>query len=343
MDDLLSTTIDIIHKPFGSSRTIKREDSTGNTKRLSKTLRINQVPVYVTSLNGGTQINIRCCPLKVLQGHNVFGTNQVKKLGHKLIVMVLKELGINATQDQLCAWKVGEFQIDEIHLTHRFPVSGFGLRRVLAHIHRYSSKYLRPSFIDKGIGVTLKAPHLEWIFYDKYIEFVDKRKKEQKYLKVVAGDNAERTGKLLQRSASKSIRAELKLSKEYLKDNVLDRGKHWTVGKAIEVFTLELNRLCLGQIPSLPEMPMLYKQIVDPKLRSIVILWANGEDLSNHYGRTSLQKYRKAIRDEHGFDVLKDQPVLKPASINLLDIFDSTNMLTGFPKWVQKFPELAFR
>jgi hypothetical protein len=343
MIDFLSITIDFLHEPFGSVRTIEREDNTGNTKRLSKVIRVNQVPIYVTSLNNGTQINIRGCPLKAFQGHNNFGTNLVVKLGFQLILESIFQLGFNATEDQFHEWRSGEFQLDEIHLTHRFPISGFGIRRVLSHIHRYSSKYLRPSFISKGVGVTLKLPHLEWMFYDKRLEFMDKRKKEHKFLEAVAGDRADTAKDKLLATASKSIRAELKLDRDYLRTHRLDRGKHWSIGKVKEVFVRELKLLRLGRIPSLPDLPMVYKQISDPKLRSIVILWANGEDLSNHYGRTTLQKYRKAIRDVHGFDVLKDQPVLESARINLSDVFNAANMLTGFPKWVSKYPELAFR
>lgn len=346
MIDLLSITINISHTLFGSIRKIQREDHSGNTKCLTTSILINEVPILVTSLNNGSKINIRGCPLKAFQGHNIFGSNNVTMLGSKLIAEVLEGLDINATVAQLREWRKGEFQIDEIHLTHRFPVTSYAMiKSVLVHIHRYSSMALRPSIIDVGVGVRLRAPHrlAEWLFYDKCREFGDKRKREQKCLEGVVGDNAEEAGCLLHELASKSIRAELKLSKRYLKKHQLDRGRNWTVDKVKELYSHELGLLRLGAIPSLPQMPELYAQIDDSKLRSIVILWASGEDLSCHYGKTTLEKFRRAVRKRLSIDILHDQPVLESASINLSDVFDSDNMLAGFPESAKKYPELAFR
>ncbi|MBI4807739.1 MAG: hypothetical protein HY799_02140 [Nitrosomonadales bacterium] len=346
MIDLLSITDDIPHKPFGSVRKKETEDGEVKTKQFTKTLYINHVPVFVTSLNNGTQINIRCCPLKIFQGHNVFGTNSLMKLSTRLIVEVLRQLEIKPSKAQLRNWMRGEFQVDELHVTNRFLVSKYPMvRKVIFHIKRYSSETLCPSSLRKGIGVTLKAPHGKavWLFYDKRQEFSDKRTKEQKYLRAVIGDGAEHVKDLLLRLASKSVRAELKLSKRYLRAHGLDRGKAWAANTATEVFVRELELLGLGKIPALPELPKLYTEIEDPKLRSIVILWAHGEDMTEHYAPSTVRKFRKAVMDQLGIDILKDQPALESASVNLSDIFAPCKMLTGFPKWARKYPELALR
>ena len=344
MIDLSDQIIEVEHKPFGASRRIRRDGKLGKTKWYSKKIFINKVPVLVTSLNNGTQINIRCCPLKVLQGHNVFGTNNVVMLGNKIIVDVLKELGIKASEGQLRAWRKGEFRIDEIHLTHRFQLeSNSMVRRVVSHIHRYARRSLRAAYIDSGVGVTLKGPHLEWLFYDKCLEFGDKRTKEQKYIQAVVGDRAESAGHCLHQLASKSIRAELKLDKDYLQDDGLDRGKNWTTEKVIEIFTKELGVLRLGEMPSLPQLPEIYASVADVKLRDVLMLWGSGKDMSTHVGKTTRERHRREIKKLLGIDILKDQPALEPASINLSDIFDPSNMLTGFPKWARKYPELALR
>jgi len=347
MIDFLSITIDIPHEPFGSKRIKQPEDGEVKTKQFTKTLRINKVPFWVTSLNSGTQINIRCCPLKLFQGHNVFGSNSLKMLWTMLIDEVLAQLGIKTSAAKLRKWHMGEFQIDEIHLTHRFPVEKYSMiRKAIHHILKYSSMSLRPSLLRKGVGVTLRAPHglADWLFYDKHLEFGDKRTKEQKYLQAVAGERAEAAKNRLLKTSSKSIRAELKLGKKYLDlaEHMLNRGKHWSVNKVIEVFMRELGLLQLGQIPALTQLPEIYYQIDDPKLRATLILWGAGEDLPDHYGQTKLQAHRREIQAKLGIDILQDEPMLEPASINLSDIFDSTNMLAGFPKWVRKYPTLAF-
>lgn len=344
MKDLISSTIEVDHKPFGSKRIIERENSTGNTKHMSKKVLINKVPVIVTSLNNGTEINIRCCPLKVLQGHNVFGTNSLSKLFPRIIVEVLNQLGIEPTAEQLREWRRGEFQVNEIHLTHRFPVESYStVLKVISHILRYTSISMLPTPIRKGVGVALRTPNVEWLIYDKHLEFADKRTKEQKYLEAVAGVHAEEAKLLLLKLSSKSIRAELKLDKDYLVGNGLDRGKNWTASKVIEVFVRELGLLHLGDLPALTQMPEVYAGVADVKLRDVLMLWGSGKDMSTHVGKTTRERYRREIKKLLGIDILKDQPTLEPASINLSDIFDTQKMLTGFPKWSRDYPELALR
>lgn len=347
MIDLISLTIDHSHKPFGSTRILKRENKTGNTKLLSKKIFINHVPVIVTSLNNGSSINIRCCPLKVLQGHNVFGTNSTVKMWVKVITETLKQLEIKYSEQQLSEWIKGEFDIDEIHITHRFPVSKYPLvRDIISHIRRYSSEKLLPTPIRKGVGVSLRAPHgqADWLFYDKHQEFNDKRTKEQKYLQAVIGDAIAQSATIkLLRTTSKSIRAELKLGKQYLIDGGRRRAASWKSSLAIEVFTSELGLLGIGGIPALPQLPEVYAEIANPKLRAIVILWANGEDITNQYAPSTVRKYRAAVLDELGIDIMKDQPVLEPTSLNLSAVFDTDQMLVGFPKWARNYPAIAFR
>lgn len=345
MIDFLSITINIKHEPFGSMRIKQSEDGELKTKQYSKTLRINQVPLWVTSMNDGAEINIRCCPLKLLQAHNVFGSNSLKKLWQIIVNEVLAQLDIEVSAAKLRKWKRGEFQIDEIHLTHRFRIKKYSMiPKLIHHILKYSSMSLKPSLLRKGVGVSLLAPHglAEWLFYDKHLEFADKRTKEQKYLQDVVGDRDEIAKNRLLKTASKSIRAELKLGKKYLSKNELYLAKHWTKAKVIEVFTNELGLLKLGQIPALQELPETYSKIEDPKLRTTLILWGAGEDLTQQYGRTKLQEHRSAIKGKLGIDILTDQPALEPSSINLSEVFDKTNMLSGIPVWTRNFPKLAF-
>lgn len=344
MIDLLSITLDITHQPFGSIRTKKPEVGVVKTSRYSKTIHINDVPFFVTSIGNGARINIRCSPIKVLQGHNVFGTNSLKKLWGKIVVEVLNQLEIKPTAERLAEWRRGEFQLNEIHLTHRFPVESYSMiLKVVSHLLRYSSISMLPTPISKGVGVTLRTPSVEWLIYDKHLEFADKRTKEQKYLDAVAGDHAEKAKQLLLKLSSKSIRAELKLGKKYLRDHGLNRGKDWTSSKVIEVFVRELGLLRLGALPALPQMPEFYASVADVKLRDVLMLWGSGKDMSSHGGRTTQEQHRREIKKLLGFDILKDQPALEPASINLPDIFDPSKMLTGFPKWSRDYPAIAVR
>lgn len=346
MIDFFSITLDIEHKPFGAVRLKQPEVGVVKTAYYSKTMYINHVPYFVTSLNDGAQVNIRCCPAKVLQGHNLFGTNCLKKLVFPIIFRTMDKLDIKVSIQQLCKWNRGEFDVDEIHITHRFPVAEYPMvRKLISHIRRYASETLLPTPIRKGVGVSLRAPHghADWMFYDKRQEFNDKRTKEQRYLQaVIGGEDAEFATIKLLNTASKSVRAELKLARQYLRDAGLGRANAWSSSKAIEVFTHEFGLLGIDhQIPAFPQLPEVYAGIEDTKLRAVVIMWANGEDIANHYAPTTARKYRNAVKAKLGIDILKDQPVLETASLDMSDVFDTDNMLIGFPKWVRNYPAIA--
>lgn len=347
MIDLLDIKLKLEHIPFGNPRIINYvKNNATKIKHLSAKSYVNNVPITVTSLKNGSEIWIRGCPLKPYQGHNIYGTNQVTKLGYKLITDVLDELGIKVSGTQLKAWKQGKFDIDEIHLTHRFPLkSGVRIIQIVSHIHKYSSIALKPAIIKLGIGVELTAPHklATWMFYDKCQEFLDKRMKEHSFLEVHVGDDANSASDLLAKVAAKSIRAELKLGKKYLNDNNLNQANCWTIDKVKEVYLHELSLLNLGSIPAIQQISTIYAQIDNPKLRSVVVLWANGEDLSKYYAKTSYEKYRRLIRDQLSIDIKFDLPINEPAELKLSEIFDFNAILAGFPKSLERYPELTFR
>lgn len=346
MLDLVSITFDIKHEPFGSIRTKENESGEVKANRFSKTIYINKAPVFVTSLDDGSRINIRCCPLKVRQGHNVFGTNSLKKIWHRLIVEVLRELDIRPSVRQFRKLLRGEFYVDEIHITHRYRVENYPMvGKVIGHVKRYASESLFSASLTRGIGVRLTSPsrRATWLIYDKHREFCDKRTKEHKYLEATAEKLSGKASKLLEALSEKSIRVELRLDKEYLRRHQLDRGKNWTSKKAIEVYQAEFAALRLAEMPAMPELTKLYAEIEDLRLRAVIILWAHGEDLTAHYSPTTVRKYRKAAKGCLGIDLLKDQPVLEESSIKMTTVFDKPNLLIGFPRWVSKYPTLAFR
>lgn len=93
MIDLLDVTIIHPHEQFGNERGKRYENSDAAPvfSRFSKKVMLQPRGAFidVMSLHAGTAIQIRGCPLKPLQGHNSFGSNDVCLLGGTLICAVL--------------------------------------------------------------------------------------------------------------------------------------------------------------------------------------------------------------------------------------------------------------
>ena len=347
MIDLFDITISINHRPFGKKRISEPEYSDQSfIDYYGKNVYLHEYgyPISVVSLNDGTAIGIRCSPLKALQGHNVFGTNNVCGLVQSLIRAALDRLNIHYTPKQLESWCAGNFEINELDITHRFRITpGVSVKGICTHMLRSSSTDLSPQWIKPGIGVRLYPPQssTHWLFYDKKQELQDKRRKAERHLKAVIGDQFENVWSELIDTAGRSVRAELKLSKAYLKRHHLDRGSAWTVEKALALYFSELDQLRLGALDELPLPENSVRHIRTRTLKQTFALWAYGADLRDLLARSTLNSHRSQILRLVDIDIFRDDP--RRASLRLSEIFSRENALCGFPKWTRTYPLAAYR
>ncbi|MDB5761643.1 MAG: hypothetical protein JWQ21_638 [Herminiimonas sp.] len=351
MIDLLDFVIRIRHKPFGTVRLLKREGGTyGVTKHLSKKVSLfdDGALMLVTSIKNGTEIAIRCCPGKVLQGHNIFGTDYLNGLAIKLIEYVLAVLDLEADQAQWTAWKDGDFEIRAVDITYRFALdSHLLLSRLIAHLARTMPMKYLPTPICPGIGVRMSVAErrVEWLFYDKQLEFADKRFKEAKYLEALIGDDAAcaMIEALLPQEASQNIRTELKLGSGFLQMNNLNTGSKWTKERVKEIYFEELKFLRLDAVPSIAHGKVLLDRLTDPKLRQTFLGWLCGEDLSTYGNPQTLRLRRYAILEIINIDILLDVMPLNDPPCKMADVFNVDNKLPDFPDWVTQYPAVAYK
>ncbi|WP_242559949.1 phage/plasmid replication protein, II/X family [Pandoraea capi] len=347
MIDLVDITFPFRHKPFGTER-IKVAESGASaqpvSKRFSKRVSLHQggIPVQVTSLDSGSAINIRTTPLTPLQGHNVFGSNNVRMLCSTLICAVLKALTFQLTEQQCAAWQAGHFALNALDITQRFALpDGLTQERIFEHILRNSAWEFRPAVISEGTGVRVEAPrrHAAFLLYDKAQKLADQRTRSLKYLRAVVGDKyVEKIWKGLNFSASNSVRAELKLEKKYLSQHKLTRGAAWTEERVHEVFWEEMAHL---RFESYVPLQQLRDKVdgVDKHLRYILELWARDAPVRSICPVSTFDRHRRAIRKATGIDILLDRPMIDP--LPLAEIFSVDNMRPDFPKWASSYPACA--
>lgn len=348
MIDLIDIKIRLQHKPFGSERIKLPENSPTSppiTKRFSKTIALQPGGplIDVASLDNGSAIHIRDCPLTPLQGHNVFGSDDVCFLGSTLICGVLDQLSIPYTDEQRKAWQEGEFVIDALDITHRFALpENLSQKQIFDHIRIKSAWKFRPGVISAGTGVRMAAPRhsASWVFYDKRQKLGDQRTRSLKYLRAVVGDDAHPIWAGLQAAASNSIRAELKLSKKYLEDRKLNRGSAWTIEKVHEVYWAEMEKLRFEAHVPLRQLRHSINKVKTRQLRHMLELWARGAELDTLYKQSTFDRHRSRILRITGIDILLDVPMI--AALPLSKIFCHANMRKAFPMWARRFAVCAF-
>ncbi|VWB51369.1 hypothetical protein BLA14095_02225 [Burkholderia lata] len=348
MIDLIDIKIQLQHEPFGNERIKLAENlqvSPPTSKRFSKKIALqpNGHLTDVTSLDNGSVIHIRDCPLTPLQGHNVFGSNDVCLLGSTLICAVLDRLSIAYTDGQRQAWEAGEFVIDALDITHRFVLpENVSQKQIFDHIRTTSAWEFRPSVISVGTGIRMSAPrrNTAFVFYDKLQKLTDQRTHSFQHLRAVVGDDAREIWMGLQRAAANNVRAELKLSKEYLKRHRLNHGSAWTIEKTHQVYWAEMEKLRFeGHVP-LRQLRHAINRVRPRPLRYALELWARGAELDSVYAKSTLDRHRSKILRMTGIDILLDVPMIE--ALPLSEIFCRANMRNAFPKWARRFPACAF-
>ncbi|CAB3768616.1 phage/plasmid replication protein, II/X family [Paraburkholderia solisilvae] len=343
MIDFIDVTIHLQHTPFGNERTKLIENSTSPAtyKRFSKkvVLQPGGSPIDACSVENGSGINIRCCPLKPLQGHNVFGTNDVCMLASTIICGVLHKLRIPYTDNQKIAWQRGDFELSELHITHRYRLpENITLKQLFGHMLRNTTLQFRPRWLEAGDGLRMEVSrsNAAWIFYDKALELDEKRKRQFKHLCAVVGDgDVDEVWERLRTRARNSIRAEVKLSDRYLQARNLDRGSAWTVETAKEIYRIEMERLRFGSVKPLEQLRSSIFGLTNDYLKRTVELWVRGADLVNLFPESTLETHRTRIRKETGIDIVLDVPDVAP--LLLSEVFSDGNLLPTFPRWPTRY------
>ncbi|WP_423392698.1 phage/plasmid replication protein, II/X family [Burkholderia sp. LMG 21824] len=348
MIDLLDVTILHPHEEFGNERGKRYEDldTAPVFSRYSKKvfLQTRGASVDVVSLHAGTAIRIRGCPLKPLQGHNTFGSSDVCLLGGTLICAVLDALDITYANEQRAAWFAGEFDVAEIHVTQRFGLpDGMEQQQFYRHVLRNASWEFRPSCLNQGTGIRL-AKHQSGpvlVMYDKARELTDRRTRSFRHLKAVVGeDDAASVWEGLTTIASKSIRAELKVPKEYLTRNRLTRGSEWTRKMVDDVYWREMAKLRFDSHVPLNILRPVINRVLDRPLRHALELWASGRELRTIYPASTLARCRSRVRQATGIDIVDDVPM--ETALPVASILSRENLRPEFPKWARRYPVCAF-
>lgn len=313
MIDLLDVLVYIEHIPFGNKRIKESPNSIPlGTDRYSSNVQFHDCgsPLKVTSLYDGQAIAIRCSPLKALQGHNVFGTNNLCAIASAIICRVLDQLEITYSPKQAQAWATGHFEIRTIDITHRLKLPrGMTVLDLCDHLRRTAPHQFRPQWLDSGIGVRLSPPSeagAQWVLYDKWQELLDKRKFAHAHLEAAVGPEAQSVWNDLLNIARSTVRAELKLSHQYLKRHGLTDGNKWTVSSAQSLYFAALKELPVDAPIPIGKASALIR---DKRRRLTFALWAADHNPRDFVAPSTFRAHRRSILDLTGIDIAKHAPI----------------------------------
>lgn len=307
---------------------VAKLDADGNVEWLSQ----SWLPVQgsydsnfmVKSLTPQT-IQVSGNPAKWLQGHNLFGTNDLKRLMWLFFLSLhesLAEEGLNPTIEQLDAIEQGKYTISRVDINESWLLDNQA--NVKAWIRAAGEKISMPY---RGRGV-FSGDTLYWGKGSKYYYLKCYSKGDEISSRKSNFPNELRTPQMLE-YADKSLRLELVLCSKALRE--------WNINMPC-LWSLDTPKMLLLQVVRTLDMSNNFKlsdELIDSlprKLRTYYKLWLHGEDLREELSRPTYYRIRKELK-EYGIDISLVRDVNKPSDnvIPMIRVLEAEPV--GIPDW----------
>lgn len=275
--------------PFGNLewRTLKRTTVTGSHEMNLQVRTCTHTPEYCSHLS------ISGNPAKFLQGHNLWGSDDIHGLAIATCERVASLLGIDPHPDDYAQWIAGAIKLTRVDVTQMFELRNQA--EVLSWIRAaeqtaYMSHRGRGRLIG---GTTLtfgeKSRRRRLKAYAKGLE-VRKNIKAQPAIRELPH---------ALEYADRCLRVELELKAMELKRIGLDTIAAWSTddGVPCEAVTAALLREELGNMTMTTTASLApdVMQNLRPALRMAVQAWESGADLRETLPRPTFYKYRKEL------------------------------------------------
>ena len=326
MIDWVSAILPCKHDPSKLiSGLVMSFDAQGNNEwTVNKTLSIEGSYSSKIQIKSHTenQIYISGNPTKFLQGHNLFGSNDLVSIMGKFFDELLKHenLGLCPDPFQYANIKDGHYELTRVDVNETWHLRN--KNEVLAWIRSVGeTAFLKHRGAGQFSGDTayFGKNSRRWSLkcYSKGHELTAKGHKLPKELA---------TPEMLE-YADKALRIEGVIRQLELKRRLLNVASNWDIDTAEELLLEYISKL------EMSDVYMLKDDVLDslpPRLRMVYQTWLNGDDLKQILPHNTFYRYKKALR-EFGIDISTKSPKEKSNVIPLIRVLEAKPV--GIPDW----------
>lgn len=307
---------------------IAKLDADGNVEWLTQSFMSvegsHESSVGIKSLTPQT-IQISGNPAKWLQGHNLFGTNNLVELMAQFfsqLYEIMAEEGLNPTIEQCEAINEGRYTISRVDINETWFLKN--QYDVKAWIRAAGEKMSMPY---RGKGV-FSGDTLYWGKGSKYYSLKCYSKGDEINSKKSNFPTELRTPEMLE-YADKALRLELTLCSKALREWHLNQPCNWAQDTA---------RMLLLQVVRTLDMSNNFKlsseitRGLPTGLRLAYLAWFNGEDLRTILPKNTFYRYRRKLK-EYDVDIVLVRDIDKPVDnvIPLIRVLEAEPV--GIPDW----------
>ena len=291
------------------------------------------------TLEEGRFLELKFCPALLLQGHNGFGSNDLRRLVARLIPIMFQKLGLPLPLSTRKRIVDGDYEVREVHIAEMLRMPNSEIPALCDYLRRYCPSHMQVMPLKKGVGVRLypNSQDREGLIYCKRHYFLDNQPKHRKLL--LAGQ-----GKLTRPSrlfdqlvdhVSQGVRLEWRLKRPYLRRHSLDRGYDWDEEMVRREYLSQCRTLPLLDLPDALPLANLLKQAheLGPEYALLIAARAAGCDPSElASSRSTYQRHCLKILDQLGIDIRRTMLKI-PGGISWQRLMDEGAVLDIPPKW----------
>lgn len=326
MIDWVSAIITCNHDPSKLiSGLVMSFDAQGNNEwTVNKTLSVEgsySSKIQLKSISNN-QIYISGNPTKFLQGHNLFGTNDLRYLMNKFFDKLLShdELGLCPDPFQYSDIKDGNYELTRVDVNETWHLKN--QKDVLAWIRAVGeTAYLKHRGAGQFSGDTayFGKNSRRWALkcYSKGLEILARGHKLPDELAIPE----------MMEYAQKALRIEGVTRQLELKRRSLHLASNWDIDTAEELLLEYISKL------EMSDVYMLKDEVLDslpPRLRLTYQSWLNGDDLKHILPNGTFYRSKKALQ-AYGIDISTKSPKEKTNVIPLIRVLEAKPV--GIPDW----------
>ena len=261
-------------------------------------------------------------PVKFLQGHNLFGTNDIRHLMRLFFDKLLEQspLGLCPDPFQYDLIQDGHYELTRVDVNETWHLNNS--REVQAWI--------------RAVGETAYLKHRGAGQFSGDTAYFGKNSRRWGLKCYSKGNEIKAKGHKLSPElcipemleyADKSLRIEAFIRQLELKRRGLNLVSNWDIDTPTELLLECISKLELSDVYMLDESVL---DTLPPRLRMTYNAWLNGEDLKSIYTQRTFYRVRKEM-EKYGIDISTKSPKEKSNVIPLIRVLEAQPV--GIPDW----------
>jgi II/X family phage/plasmid replication protein len=230
-------------------------------------------------------------PSKFLQGHNIFGSDDLVALVYDTFTTIYRSLDLNPLLSEIRQVRAGDYRMSRLDINYMFDLPRREDVPAWLRAAEYKSKTRHGRPTSKGSTLYWGKGSKRWemLAYDKFEEV--KRPKHRL-------PEALRDTPLISWIENK-LRIELRLKSKQLDELGLSLAKNWTPRTVMKTYFDYLGRLDMTENIALSTDALMD---LPQRLRSTYNLWKDGHDLRFNMSRNTFYKHRRELL-EYGINI----------------------------------------